>query len=119
MAAIDSENSIYTRIPLRKDLFNYEFSIIIKNTIYIIRVYYNRRSSKYLIDIKDENNDPIVMSIPLLIGSQLTKRFVNEKLGDAKYLFMYNTKDIYDNPTVETIGTNCNLYTLEEIINNE
>lgn len=113
------ENTFFTRIPLQKDLFNYEFSTILNNTIYIIRVYYNRRSFKWLIDIKDENNDPIVMSIPLLIGSQLTKRFVNEKLEDAKYLFIYNTKDIYENPTVETIGSNCNLYILEEIINNE
>lgn len=115
MATINPENSIYTRIPLRKNLFNYEFSIVIKNTIYIIRVYYNRRSSKWLIDIKDENNDSIVMSIPLLIGAQLTKRFVDERLEDAKYLFIYNTKDIYENPTTETLGDTCNLYVANEI----
>jgi len=110
-----NENIILKEIALQPNVYNYEFSIIAQDTNYILRCYYNRRSSQWTLDIKDENNDPIVMSVPLLIGSQLTKRFVDERLSDLKYMVLYNDKSLYEEATEDSLGRTCNLYFMYEL----
>lgn len=107
-------NYYVTRIPVTSDSFNYEFNIIINNSIYILRLYFNRRASKWILDIKDENNNPIVMGLTILAGAKITKRFVNEKLEDIKLLCSINKKDIYQDPTETDFGINTFLYCFNE-----
>jgi len=109
------ENIIVEKIPLQKNVYNYEFSISAQQIDYILRLYYNRRISQWTLDIKDEDNNPIVTSIPLLIGAQLTKRFVNEKLIGLKYLLLSNDKNRYEEATEDSLGNNCNLYFMYEL----
>jgi len=109
------ENIIVKKIPLQKNVYNYEFSITAQQIDYILRLYYNRRIAQWTLDIKDEDNNPIVMSIPLLIGAQLTKRFVNEKLIGLKYMLLSNDKNVYEEATEDSLGNNCNLYFMYEL----
>ena len=109
------ENVIVKKIPLQKNVYNYEFSITAQQIDYVLRLYYNRRISQWTLDIKDEDNNPIVMSIPLLIGAQLTKRFVNEDLVGLKYLLLLNDKNQYEEATEDSLGGNCNLYFMYEL----
>lgn len=113
---LTQSNAIIKKIPLQKNVYNYEFSIKAQRTNYILRIYYNRRIFQWTLDIKDEDNNPIVMSIPLLIGAKLTKRFVNEKLSDLKYLFLSNDKSRYEEATEDSLGDICNLYFAYELV---
>lgn len=112
---LTASNAIINKIPLQKNVYNYEFSITAQRIDYILRVYYNRRISQWTLDIKDEDNNPIVMSIPLLIGAQLTKRFVNEALVGLKYMLLSNDKNIYEEATEDSLGSKCNLYFMHEL----
>ena len=112
---LTASNAIINKIPLQKNVYNYEFSITAQQIDYILRLYYNRRISQWTLDIKDEDNNPIVMSIPLLLGAQLAKRFVNEKLIGLKYMLLSNDKSPYEEATEDSLGSNCNLYFIYEL----
>jgi len=88
-----SDNSYIVQISLKKDKYNYEFSTIIGENTYIIWIYYNRRMNRYILNISDENNEPILMGIPMLVGAKMIKRFAYNKLTDIKYLLLYNLED--------------------------
>jgi len=107
-------NYYVTQIPIVSDNYNYEFNTIINNSTYILRLYFNRRVLKWMLDIKDENNNPIIMGLPLLAGAKITKRFVNEKLEDIKLLCVINKIDINQDPTEKDLGVNTFLYCFNE-----
>lgn len=111
---MNADNYYITQIPVVSDSFYYEFNTIINNSTYILRFYFNRRALKWMIDIKDENNNPIVMGLPILAGARITKRFVNEKLLDIKYLCSINKKDATQDPTETDFGINTFLYCFNE-----
>lgn len=94
------------QIPINSNSLNYEFNSKINNTNYIFWLYYNRRADKWILNINDSRNNPIVMGIPLLIGSKMFTRFVNEDLVDIKYSFIYNKQSKYEEPGEDNLGTN-------------
>ena len=93
------ENVIVKKIPLQKNVYNYEFSITAQQIDYILRLYYNRRISQWTLDVKDEDNNPIV----------------NEDLVGLKYMLLLNDKDQYEEATEDSLGDNCNLYFMYEL----
>jgi len=113
---MDINNAYVLRIPSRPDEYNYELTTIIDNATYIMHFYYNRRAGRWILNLKDENNDPIIMGIPLLIGSRLLSRFVNEKLNESiKLLSLYNLKNTYEEVSEGELGNTAFLHTLVEI----
>jgi len=93
-------------IPLQNNIYNYQFNILLQNTRYIFRIFFNERIEKWILDIKDNNNDPILMGIPLLIGASLTKRFVDPRLSNIKQLTMINSINAGGEVTKDNLGIN-------------
>ena len=95
-----------TQIPIDSNSFNYEFNTKVNDTHYTLGLYYNRRAGKWILNVSDQSGNPIVMGIPLLIGSKMFTRFVNEDLLDLKYAFVYNKQSEYEEPGEDNLGTN-------------
>jgi len=93
-------------IPLQNDIYNYQFNILLQDTRYIFRIFFNERIEKWILDIKDNNNDPILMGIPLLTGAALTSRFVDSRLLDIKYLTIINSINAGGEVTKDNLGVN-------------
>lgn len=108
-------NSYFIQILLLKEEYNYEFTTIIGESTYILWIYYNRRMNRWILNVKDENNDYLIMGIPILNGSQMLLRFSNKKLSDIKIIFSYNKKSEFEEAGEFDIGYNTNLYVAREL----
>jgi len=112
---MDINRTYFIQIPLTPEEYNYEFSTIIGDTTYIIWIYFNRRMGRWILNIKDENNDPIVMGIPILVGSQLLSRFAYSKLKDIKILFAFNLKNQHEEIGEFDLGNTATLVAAREL----
>ncbi len=113
--AIDIDNTYVIQLPLVASEYNYEFSTSINNTTYIIWIYFNRRMNRWIINIKDEENDPIIMGIPILIGAKLVSRFSDSRINDIQLLMAFNLKSQNEEIGEYDLGTTAGLFTLKEI----
>lgn len=109
------DNTYFIQIPLLKENYNYEFTTIIGESTYILWIYFNRRMGRWILNVKDENNDPLVMGIPVLIGAQMLSRFAGSKLEDIKILFAFNKKSQYEEIGEYDLGDNGSLYVAREL----
>jgi len=109
------DRTYFIQISLRPEEYNYEFSTIIGNTTYIIWIYFNRRMGRWILNMKDENNDPIIMGIPILVGSQLLSRFADPRLGDIKFLFAFNLKNQHEEIGEFDLGNTATLIAAREL----
>jgi hypothetical protein len=92
---MDIDRTYFMQLPLRSGEYNYEFNIRIGDSTYILWIYFNRRMGRWILNIKDDNNDYIAMGIPILIGSQMTSRFSDPRINELKVLFAYNLQSKY------------------------
>jgi len=79
-------------IPLRKDVPSYSFRIDLDGTTYTMAIHYNERMDRWAMDFRTENNEDILIGIPLLLGTSLLARFRDSRLPDGD-LFMINIED--------------------------
>lgn len=112
---MDIDRTYFIQLPLRTEEYNYEFSIIVNNVTYILWVYFNRRMGRWIISVKDENNDPIVMGIPILIGAQMLSRFADPRLSELKVMFAYNLQSKYVEIGEYELGVNGTLLVAQEL----
>jgi|GEM_PF-1912149 len=59
---------------------NFEERIDLEDTTYIFWVRYNTRMARWVLSIKTDDNENIVMGLPLLTGVDLLERFKDERL---------------------------------------
>jgi len=113
--SIDINNTYVIQFPLVANEYNYEFSTSINNKTYIIWIYFNRRAGRWIVSIKDEENNPIIMGIPVLIGAKMVSRFSDNRLDDIKLLMAYNLKSETEEIGEFDFGVTAGLFTLKEI----
>jgi hypothetical protein len=112
---MDLNNSYYIQLPFRKNEYNYEYSVVIGSTTYILWIYFNRRMGRWILNVKDENNNPLIMGVSILVGSQMLARFANEALRDIKYIFAFNVKDRYVEIGEFDLGNTATVYVAHEL----
>lgn len=95
--------STFFTIPARNDLPWYTFQITLDNVIYTLVFRYNTRSSRWLLDINDASNNPILIGIPLLINRNLTAQF-NTLAIPAGTMFCTDDTNQDMQPTQYTFG---------------
>lgn len=66
----------YTEIPLRTDLGAYEMSVVLSGVVYILSFRYNARMGRWMMDINNAANEPLLVGLPLLVSFPMTYRFV-------------------------------------------
>jgi len=112
---INTDESYFVQLPFRQDEYNYEYSVTIGDTTYILWIYFNRRMGTWILNIKDENNDPIVMGIPILVGSQMLSRFADHRIEDMKYTFAFNIKERYAEIGEYDLGSTATVFIAKEL----
>lgn len=93
------------QVPTRNDIYDYTFRVELDSIIYIINIRYNTYMDKWLLDIKSSSDSPIIMGIPLLLGTNLLDRYVDSRLP-AGDLFMYNIEDETIDGGIDDLGDN-------------
>lgn len=59
---------------------NYRFQIELEGRLYFFEFRYNTRMERWLMDLEDENQDPLVVGIPVLTNLFLLAQFVDDRL---------------------------------------
>jgi len=84
------------QIPVRSDLYQYEFSCELDGTVYIFDIHYNSRKDRWIFGIKTSDGTEIVMGIPILVNYDLLGRFADSNLPPGT-LFAINTESEHEN----------------------
>jgi hypothetical protein len=63
-------------LPIRSDLSAYSFQLELEGVLFNFYFYYNQRMDRWFMDIKEQDDTPVIMGIPMLYGSDLIGRFV-------------------------------------------
>jgi hypothetical protein len=87
---------------------NYNFRIDLEGSTYNLGLKYNKREDRWYLDIKDEQDNPIVMGIKLVLNTSLTERFKDDRLFPGT-LFLLSEADIDTDPGLEDLGTDIKL----------
>lgn len=58
--------------PIRNDIPAYDFTIEFESETYLFEFRYNTRMSRWIMNINDENENPIWLGIPVLVDQDLT-----------------------------------------------
>jgi hypothetical protein len=84
---------------------NYEFKTDLDGVTYTLAFRYNSRMDRWIMDIKTEDDDPIIMGIPILLGVSLVKRFADSRLP-AGDIFAISTGTTTSEAGKEDLGEN-------------
>jgi hypothetical protein len=94
-----------------------EFVINLANVIYTLTVKWNDSpDSGWIMDIADENQNPIAVCLPLITGDNILDGL--DYLGIDGALFAYTNGDVNAVPTLDNLGTDSNLYFQTTATNN-
>lgn len=80
---------------------------------YVMVVQWNVPNNSWMMDILDQDNNPIVSGVPLITGADLLEQFEYLMIGgviDAGELQVQTTSDTFAVPTYFNLGTDGNLY---------
>lgn len=67
--------AVVLTVPMRNDLPWYQFRCSFSSVIFSIHVRYNTRMQRFLMDICDPSDNPILVGIPVLIQRSLLTQF--------------------------------------------
>ena len=93
----------FSKIPVRADLPSYEFRIDLDGSTYTLAFRFNERMNRWIMDIKTENNVPVLLGSPVLIGTDFLARFQSDSLPPGE-LFTINLKDNFVDADREAFG---------------
>jgi hypothetical protein len=92
-------------IPLRNDIPDYEFKVDLDGTTYTLTIRYNTRLATWIMDLKTEQDESIVLGVPLLLGTILLERFPDSRVPPGD-LFLINIEDETAEATRDNLGEN-------------
>jgi hypothetical protein len=96
-------------IPLSS--VNQTLAIILNNVPYVLRLIFCQTtdsSACWLLDINDQNDNPIVCGIPLVTGADLLEQYKYLNFGFILYCFSDSVSSAI--PTFANLGTTSHLY---------
>ena len=92
-------------IPLRNDIPSYEFKVDLDGTTYTMAIRYNSRLATWIMDLKTEQDESIVLGVPILLGTILFDRFSDSRVPPGD-LFIINIEDETAEATRDNLGEN-------------
>ena len=79
-----------------------EFSIKLGDNTYRLRVIWrDANEGGWFLDIKDVNNSPILLSVPMRVGHDLLEQHQHLGIG---HMYVTNNNEITDEPTYDDMG---------------
>lgn len=95
--------------PARNDLPWYKFRITLSGVIYTAHMRYNGRMARWILDINDSSDNPILVGIPVLIERNMTGQYVSLTLPPGIFFATDDTNQ--DNqPTILSFGLDHTLW---------
>lgn len=85
-----------------------QFTIDLGGTTYTLTSKWNDQAQSWYLDILDQNQNPIACGIPFITGADLLAGL--EYLGIEGSLLVYTDGDASAVPTLDNLGSDCNLY---------
>jgi hypothetical protein len=98
---------ILLNIPCRPDLTFYQMQVVLDGVTYTLVFRWNDRESSWYMDILSENEDPIVTSIKVVIGTYLGWR---SRLGPPGRFLTFDTTNLDKAPDQADLGDRVQLY---------
>jgi hypothetical protein len=99
-------------IPVSNDTSFYKFQIALEDAVYILEFRFNTRMDRWLMNILNESEEPILMGIPMLTGIPLINGFVVDGKPPGTF-FCYDESGQSRNPDRETFGRDVKLVYIE------
>jgi len=91
-------------VPTRIDILAYNYKITLEDTIYILRFYYNNRTSRWMFDILDENENMLLGSRPILTNVDVFGYYAQADLPAGLFVTI-DTEELDQNPELNDLGT--------------
>lgn len=104
----------YFEIPLRSDVYSYTQKVTISNVVYTLRLKYNLRMDRWVLDLATDDGTDILIGLPLLPGPPITYRFIDRKANVPEGQFLIVDETEADRtPTKDTLGEDIKLIYVE------
>lgn len=100
---------VFLIVPARNDLPSYRFKINLSGAIFTLRLRYNSRMDRWILDIADPTNNDILNGLPILVERDLAGRFVISGLPLGTFFATDDTGE-GSQPTRYSFGTTHTLY---------
>jgi|LULL01.1.fsa_nt_gb hypothetical protein len=91
------------RIFTRNDLPNYSQRVELDGSIFILSFRYSLRPDRWFLDVQDEQENDLIMGIPLQTGVGLIGRFRVPGQPENEFL-VFNREGTNDNPGRDELG---------------
>lgn len=91
-------------IPVQADVFHYQYRIRIDGELYILSFRYNKRMTRWILDIMDSSENMLLAGIPLVLGVDLLRQHRDNRLPQGN-LFLINIESQYEEATRDDLGT--------------
>jgi len=95
-------------LPINSNAGNYNFRTQLEGTDYIFRFHYSTRAVCWYMDVKDSNNNPLVMGIKMAVSIELLASFKHLAIPQG-ILIAFNLQSQYEQPTRNNFGTEIRL----------
>lgn len=110
LPVIPAPGSSIIQLPLGNDVPWYNFNIILSGVLFNLDIRYNSRMSRWIMSINDPQGNPILESIPLLIGVNLIGRFTADASLPVGTFFVTDDTGQTTQPTRYSFGTDHTLW---------
>lgn len=92
-------------MPVTSTPFVYEFRVDLDGVTFSISIRINGRSNRWIMDVKDTDDTPLVMGTPLLQGADLIDRFKDQRLPEGHFI-MQSLEDETREAGIDDLGEN-------------
>lgn len=97
------------RLATRADFPSYNQRVELDGVIYNLIIRYNERMARWILDIQDQEENDILIGIPMLTGVPLLQQYTKTDLPPGDFLLLHRDgTDI--NAEREDLGDSVNLY---------
>ena len=100
------------KIPTSSTLPWYSFKTTLTGTVYTLELRYNLRMQRWMLNILDANNTPILMGVALLIGRSVSGQYRTLSVPEGA-LFALDDTGAGNQPTLSSFLTSHSFYYLD------
>ena len=95
-------------LPVRSDFPSYTFQIDLEEVSFIFKFRFNERMQRWIMDINDADENPILSGVPVLTAIPLTDEYVVDGLPPGRFIAI-NQTGTNANPLRDDLGNDVKL----------